>query len=156
MQQLLTYLDELSIDYQLYRHPAVFTVEQARAYCQHIPGAHCKNLFLRSRKKAYWLVSLLNDAELSLAALEESLNARKFSFASAERLQELLAVNPGSVTPFALINDTERLVNIALDQRFMTYNLVTFHPLVNTATVALSPEDLLRFLESLGYQPKLI
>jgi len=153
-QQLLAYLDELQIHYRLYEHPAVFTVAQAKQHCGHIPGAHCKNLFLRNRKRAYWLIVLRNSAEVRLDALGVELGAGRFSFASAERLDQILGVIPGAVTPFALLNDREQQVQIALDKTLLDYEAVTFHPLVNTATLALSPADLLCFLDKLGYQPQ--
>lgn len=156
VQQLLAYLDEQQITYQWYEHPAVFTVAEAQQHCAHIPGAHCKNLFLRNKKRAYWLASLRNDAEVQLDSLGTELGAGRLGFASADRLHEILGVIPGAVTPLALINDHERRVRIALDQRLLDYEQVTFHPLINTATVALAPADLLRFLESLGYQPQLL
>ena len=155
-QQLLSYLDEQSIPYRLYEHPPVFTVEEARLHCGHIPGAHCKNLFLRNKKRAYWLVVLLNDAQVSLDGLGAELGAGRFSFASAERLDEVLGVIPGAVTPLALINDRARQVQVALDKHLLDYDLVTFHPLVNSATVALTPADLRRFLDGMGYSPRFL
>ena len=151
-QQLLGYLDELQITYQRYEHPAVFTVAEAQQHCSHIPGAHCKNLFLRAKKWAYWLVVLRNDAVLNLDQLGTTLGAGRFSFASAERLDEILGVIPGAVTPFALINDRERKVQVALDERLLSSTLLTFHPLINTATLTLTPSDLMRFFNSMDYK----
>lgn len=134
----------------------MFTVEEAKQHCGHIPGAHCKNLFLRNKKRAYWLVVLLNDAVVNLDGLGVELGAGRFSFASAQRLDEILGVIPGAVTPLALVNDKERQVQIALDKRLFDFAAVTFHPLVNSATVAFAPDDLLRFLETMGYAPRFV
>ena len=155
-QQLLSYLDQQGISYQFYEHPPVFTVDEAKQHCSHIPGAHCKNLFLRTKKRAYWLVVLLNEAQAHLDDLGAELGAGRFSFASAERLDDILGVIPGAVTPLALVNDSKRQVQIALDKRLLDYAVVTFHPLVNNVTIALAPADLLRFLESLGYRLHLL
>ncbi len=155
-QQLLARLDALEIAYCLHEHPAVFTVEEARVHCAHLPGGHFKNLFLRSKKKHNWLVVLRDDATIDLQQLGEILQGGRLSFASRERLWEHLGVVPGSVTPLALINDPEQRVNVVFDERVLDADPVNFHPLENTATLALNPRDLLAFIRSLGHEPRLV
>lgn len=153
---LLARLDALGIDYRCVTHPPVFTVEEAKALRGELPGAHIKNLFLRNKKGRMWLVTCLEDREIDLKALGERLEAGRFSFGSAERLMTYLGVRPGAVTPFAVINDTAGAVTMVLDSGVIGAGLVNCHPLVNTMTTALAPEDLVRFLEAEGHAPLLL
>lgn len=155
-EQLLQYLTDLGINTTTTGHEAVFTVEQARALRGEIPGGHCKNLFLKDKKGALWLVVCLEDAVVDLKALPALIGAARISFSKAELLGEVLGVEPGSVTPFALINDTSHQVNVVLDAKMMQHDVVSYHPLVNTATVTLTPDDLLKFISSCGHEPQII
>ena len=104
--ELFAYLDALGIAYQTVTHPPVFTVEEARALRGDAVGGHTKNLFLRDKKGALYLVVAPEDAAIELKSLHRLLGASgRFSFGSAELMRELLGVEPGSVTPFAVIND---------------------------------------------------
>lgn len=122
-----------------------------------IPGAHSKNLFLKDRKGRLFLVVAKDDTAIDLKRLHEPLEASgRLSFGSAELLGEVLGVEPGSVTPFAVFNDDDRRVRVVLDQRLMDHPLVSFHPLRNTATTTLAPGDLLAFLAATGHDPLVI
>jgi Ala-tRNA(Pro) deacylase len=149
-------LDALGIAFRCVEHPPVFTVEEAKALRGELPGAHIKNLFLRNKKGRMWLVTCLEDREVDLKALGERLEAGRFSFGSAERLMTYLGVRPGAVTPFAVINDSAREVTMVLDSGLLGEGPVNCHPLVNTMTTALAPEDLLRFLEAEGHPPQML
>lgn len=153
--QLLQHLEDLGIETSTTQHEAVFTVEQARALRGEIPGGHCKNLFLKDKKGALWLVVCLEDAVIDLKALPSVIGAARISFGKAELLREVLGVEPGSVTPFALINDTDHRVNVVLDDKMMRADVVNYHPLINTATVTLTPDDLLKFISSCGHEPQI-
>jgi len=154
--ELLSTLTALDINYENHEHPPVFTVEQARTHCAHIPGGHCKNLFLRTKKKAMWLVVLHEDTHASLKTLATLAGAGGWGFASEERLLQHLGVAPGSVTPLALINDVDHSVSLVIERRLMDYALLNFHPLVNSATLSLTPADLLKFARSIGHEPMFI
>lgn len=154
--QLFQRLTDLNINADTTEHEAVFTVEQARALRGEIPGGHCKNLFLKDKKGALWLVVCLEDAVIDLKALPALIGAARISFGKAELLSEVLGVEPGSVTPFALINDTAHRVNVVLDAKMMQHDVVSYHPLINTATVTLTPDDLLKFISSCGHEPQII
>ena len=107
--ELFAYLDSLGIAHQTVSHPPVFTVEEARALRGQVAGGHTKNLFLRDKKGALFLVVALEDAAIELKSLHRLLGASgRFSFGSAELLRETLGVEPGAVTPFAAVNDTRR------------------------------------------------
>lgn len=152
-EQLLARLDALGIAYQNHEHAAVFTVEEAKALRGELTGGHIKNLFLRNKKEEMWLVVAEEDKRIDLKSLGEKLGAGKLSFGSPDRLLRYLGVLPGAVTPFGIINDKDCKVKVVLDRDLMGFNLVNAHPLVNTMTTALSPEDLLGFLEAEGHPP---
>lgn len=154
--ELFACLDSLGIAHATLEHPPVFTVEEAREHTHHLPGGHTKNLFLEDKTGGLWLVTCLDEQPVKVNALARLLGAPRFSFGKAERLMEALGVPPGSVTPLALVNDTERRVRPVLDTKLLAHELVNCHPLANTATTTLKASDLLRFLESLGYAPRLV
>jgi Ala-tRNA(Pro) deacylase len=152
--QLFARLDALGIAHKTVEHPPVFTVEEAKALRGELPGAHIKNLFLRNKKEEMWLVVALEDRAIDLKRLGDVLGAGRLSFGSADRLKRTLGVEPGSVTPLALANDEAKLVRLALDRGIAGGGPVNAHPLVNTMTTALAPEDLLRFFAATGHEPK--
>lgn len=153
---LLARLDALGIAYVRHDHPPLYTVEDSKALRGDLPGGHCKNLFLRDRKGAMWLVVCLEDRRIDLKALGELLGGARLSFGSADRLMRVLGVVPGAVSPLALINDAGAEVQVILDRAMLELRPLNFHPLANTATVAVSPEDLLRFIEACGHRPQVL
>jgi Ala-tRNA(Pro) deacylase len=153
-QQLFTRLDTLGIAHPTVEHPPVFTVEEAKALRGNLAGHHIKNLFLRNRKEEMWLVVALEDRAIDLKRLGEALGAGKLSFGSPDRLRRVLGVEPGSVTPFALVNDEGRTVRLALDRALADGGPVNAHPLVNTMTTAIAIADLLRLFEATGHEPR--
>jgi len=153
---LFAYLDTLGIAHRTVTHPAVFTVEEARDMRGTIGGGHTKNLFLRDKKGAVYLVVAPENAVIELRALHRLLGASgRFSFGSAELMREVLGVTPGSVTPFAAINDKDQRVTIVLDAALMAHEALNFHPLVNTATTSIPREGLLKFLVATGHPPRI-
>jgi Ala-tRNA(Pro) deacylase len=154
--ELFAYLDSLGIAHKSVSHPPLFTVEESRSLRGKIAGAHTKNLFLRDKKGAPFLVVALEDAAIELKSLHRLLGASgRFSFGSAELMGELLGVEPGSVTPFAVINDKEARVTVVLDAALMAHAVLNFHPLRNTATTTISRDGLLKFLEATGHKPRI-
>lgn len=152
--ELLARLAALGLDVTTHHHAAVFTVEEAQARRGNLPGAHCKCLFLRDKKGAQFLVVCLDDRRLDLKALAAIIGAGRLSFGSPARLLAALGVTPGSVTPFATINDRGAgAVRVVLDAEMMAAPLVNYHPLINTMTTALTPADLGRFLADTGHRP---
>ncbi len=153
---LLARLDELGIATRTWEHPPLFTVEESRALRGEIPGGHTKNLFLKDKKGRVLLFVTLEDTEVDLRRLAERAGIGRPSFGKPDLLRELLGVEPGSVTPFALINDTGRRVRVALDRRMMEEEVLNFHPLVNDATTSIAPDDLLRFIRACGHEPMIV
>ena len=153
---LFAALDGLGIAHTTVRHPPLFTVEQSRTLRGQIPGGHTKNLFLRDKKGALYLMVALEDAEIELKGLHRLLGAAgRFSFGSADLLREVLGVAPGSVTPFAAINDTEGRVTVVLDAAMMEHATLNYHPLTNTMTTSIGRDDLVRFLDWTGHPPRI-
>jgi Ala-tRNA(Pro) deacylase len=153
--ELLRFVKELGIDYTLHEHAPVFTAEEALSVVGHIPRVHCKNLFLKDKADALWLVTLPDEKRADLKSLPEKIGSKRLSFGNAALLTEALGVAPGSVTPLALVNDKDKRVQLVLDRWMMEQELINLHPLVNTATITLRTADLLRFLDALGRKPLL-
>ena len=154
--QLFARLDRLGIVHRTHRHPPVFTVAESAALRGSLPGGHCKSLFLKDKKGGLWLAVMLEERRIDLNRLSEKLGAPRFSFGSAERLQEVLGVRPGAVTPFAVVNDAGGCVQVVLDAEMLEHDPLNYHPLDNSMTTAVSPADLLRFLADCGRTPRIL
>ncbi len=154
--ELFAYLDRLGIETKTIRHPAVFTVEEARSLRGELPGGHCKSLFLKDKKGRLWLAVVLEDRAVDLKALADRIGAARISFGSPERLYETLGVIPGSVTPFALINDPGHRVTVVLDKEMLAMSPLHYHPLDNRATTAIRPDDLLAFIDACGHEKLIV
>ena len=137
-------------------HPAVFRVGEGDAALEGLPGGHTKNLFLRDQRGALWLISALQSTRIDLKALPAVIGSGRLSFGKADVLGESLGVTPGSVTALALINDPAHRVRFVLDAALAAADPVNFHPLVNTATTALSQAGFRRFLAALGVAPLIV
>jgi Ala-tRNA(Pro) deacylase len=155
-EELFARFAELGIETKTYTHPPLFTVEESRRLRGDLPGGHCKSLFFKDKKERYWLVVTLEDRPVDIKALEGRIGSARLSFARPERLMEVLGVKPGSVTPFALINDVERQVTVVLDQAMLAQDPLNYHPLHNAATTAIASNDLIRFVESCGHAPRVV
>lgn len=155
-EKLLAWLDALGIATRTVEHPAVYTVEQAQQHRLDLQGGFSKNLFVRNKKGRMWLLVLEESRQVRLGELAKALGAGRFSFASAERLGRWLGVEPGSVTPFGLVNDPDGEVTVVVDAGLVALGTLHFHPLVNTMTTAIAAADLLRFLEASGHPPQVV
>jgi Ala-tRNA(Pro) deacylase len=154
--ELFAALDRLGIKHPTVSHPPLFTVEQSQGLRGAIPGCHTKNLFLKDKKGALYLVTAPEDAAIELKSLHRRLGATgRFSFGSADQMLDVLGVTPGAVTPFGAINDTAGLLTIVLDSGLMQNAVINAHPLVNTMTTSIRRDDLVKFLESTGHIPRI-
>jgi Ala-tRNA(Pro) deacylase len=153
---LFAFLDRLGIAHTTVTHPPLFTVEESQALRGKIPGGHTKNLFLKAKTGALFLVVALEDARIDLKRLHQRLETGRFSFGSAGLMQEVLGVAPGAVTPFAVVNDVQRTVTVILDAEMMRHELLNYHPLDNSCTTAIRRDDLVRFLEATGHPPRIL
>lgn len=149
-EELIRYLRDEGIDFEIVEHPAVFTVTEADRLALPHRQAHAKNLFLRDEKRRnYYLVTVREDKMLDLKALRKRLGSKALSFASAGELESILGVRPGSVSALAILNDKEHTVHFCIDSEFMG-GLVAAHPMENTATLFLRTDDLIALIRQNG------
>lgn len=153
---LLARLDELGVSHRTMAHPPVFTVEEANRLRGATPGAHSKNLFVRDKKERHWLVSCLADRRVDLGWLADRLGTKRLTFCSRRRLAGYLGIRPGAVSPFAVINDAQGVVRVALDAQLLATEPLNFHPLDNAKTTAVSRAGLMRFLEAECHEPLIL
>ena len=152
----LAWLEGTGIDHVTLDHPAVFRVGEGDDFKARLPGAHTKNLFLKDKKDRLWLISARQDTEIDLKRLHRVIGSDRLSFGSAELMVETLGVTPGSVTAFALINDTDKRLTFVVDRRLWEAERVNFHPLTNTATTGVDQAGFRRFLEAIGIAPRVV
>lgn len=149
---LLDALKKNDISFKLYEHEAFFTVEESSQLKIDLDmqGAHTKNLFLRDKKRNFFLLSCLDNQEVDLKEIKNLVSSQgNLSFGSHEYLYEKLGVKPGSVSPYALINDLDKEVTFYLDKGITEFELCNFHPLDNTKTIQVKTTDCIKFLKSL-------
>ena len=152
-KKLLQALSDHGIAFEVFEHPAVFTVEESAEIHAKVPGLHTKNLFLKDASGQFWLVTASHDARLDLKAMAGVIGAKKLSFGKAEDMERLLGVSPGSVTPLAAFNDHDGAVRVVVEDRLAAAGRVNIHPLRNTATLGLTGADLVAFLARHDHAP---
>ena len=151
-----TRLDALGIPHVTVEHAPMFTVEESQALRGKLPGAHTKNLFLKDKAGRFALVVAKEDSRVDLKLLAARIGMGRLSFGSAAQLMAVLGVTPGSVTPFALINDPDIRVLVVVDAALAAFDEVNCHPLRNDATTRLATADLLRFIVACGHKPLIV
>ncbi|MEL6372477.1 MAG: prolyl-tRNA synthetase associated domain-containing protein [Pseudomonadota bacterium] len=153
---LMQRLEALAITTSTLDHAPVFTVAESHGLEAQLEGAHTKNLFLKCKKGQLYLVVAKNDTQIDLKSLHKVLGSGRLSFGKPELLMEVLGVIPGSVTPFALVNDKTQRVSVFLDARMMALDPLNFHPLQNDATTTIARDDLITFIEACGHAPTIL
>ena len=146
MSDLFEILNDLNIKFELVNHQAVFTCEEAESVKKLIDGQGCKNLFLKSAKKEYFLCILPDNKKADLKITAKSNGFSRFSFANEEELYNILKLKKGSVTPFGIINNSEHNVKILIDKELKGKKLL-FHPNINTSTISIDFDDFIKFIE---------
>ncbi len=155
--ELQAFLESLAIASTTVEHPPLYTVEDSQALRGEIPGGHTKNLFIKDKKSRLFLLVLGEETQVDLKRVHEKIGAQgRVTFGSADLLQEVWGVKPGSVTPFGAINDHEIRVTVVLDADMMRAERLNFHPLVNTRTTGLASRDLVKFLNATGHEPVVV
>ncbi|HEY5468891.1 MAG TPA: prolyl-tRNA synthetase associated domain-containing protein [Bacteroidales bacterium] len=150
-KELYELLGKLSIQFEYYEHPPLATIDDAKIHWKDYNSGRCKNIFFRNHKgDRHYLVILEHLRQLNIHDLEKRLGQGKLSFASDVRLKKHLGVEPGSVSPFGLINDTENHVHLFIDEKLKDCERLTFHPNVNTASLVISRADFLKFMAYTG------
>jgi Ala-tRNA(Pro) deacylase len=152
MENLLTLLAGLQIPFQKFDHPAVFSCDESDKLCPPMPGAHTKQLLMRSKTKdKYLLAIVMHDKRVDTRALSKEYEVQSFSFASPEDLKRLLGITPGAVTPFGLIYDKNHEIEVIFDEDAWNIGQFRFHPLTNTATLIIDQKSFKKFMEHTGH-----
>ena len=151
IDKVLGYLNEKGLEYSWYTHPEAPTIEIARQYWKQDGSKHCKNLFFRNHKgNRHYLVVLDCERDLDIHDLEKRLHQGKLSFVSPQRMEKYLGLQPGSVSPFGLINDVDNHVHLFMDNNLLEEKALSFHPNDNHATVVIETEEFMRYLNTVG------
>ena len=149
--ELYRLFEKLSIEFEYHEHPPLATIEDAKIHWAYYNSGRCKNIFFRNHKgDRHYLVILEHLRQLNIKDLEKRLKQGKLTFASDQRLKKYLGVEPGSVSPFGLINDPEKHVHLFIDEKLNEFDRLTFHPNINTASLVISKPDFKKFLEYTG------
>ena len=135
-----------NIDFQIHDHDPLFTVEDSENFRGEIKGSHSKNLFLKNKKNNFFLFSCDENAQVNLKQFSKSIGAKNLSFANEKYLEDFLGIKPGSVSPFALLNDSENDVKFYLDEKLFKSSLINFHPLINTTTITVKTSEFINFI----------
>ena len=157
MVDIYKFLDSIDVTYERFDHTAVFTVSEAKRLSPEIDGASTKNLFLRDKKGIrHFLVTVPQDKQVDLRELSSILETSRLSFASPERLRKYLGIDPGSVSLLALLNDSEKKVEVFVDNEIWDSELILCHPLINTSTLAVPRDGMRQFLKQTGHNLRLV
>jgi len=151
--QLFEFFNDHGIKYSNIDHPEVFTVEAMMPYLKNVKGAICKNLFLKDKKKNFYLLSAVHDKEVKLNDVAKKIGAKELRFGDESIMFDMLGVSQGCVTAYALVNDRQKNVKFIVDSRLVdgSHDHVNFHPMVNTATTQMTTADFKRFLSLTGH-----
>lgn len=150
-KELYDLLTALGINFEYHEHPPLATINDAIIHWKDYNSGRCKNIFFRNHKgNKHYLVILEHLRQLDIHDLEKRLKQGKLTFASDQRLKTHLGLEPGSVSPFGLINDSQKNVHLFIDEKLQESERLAFHPNVNTATLVISKSDFLKFLNYTG------
>jgi Ala-tRNA(Pro) deacylase len=153
---IYSFLAEHHIEYDRFDHPPVYTVEDVHRVAPNLPGARIKNLFLREKKGSrHFLVVVPDDKRVDMKALPKILESGHVSFGSPDRLKKYLGIEPGSVSLLAIVNDSDHAVEVVIDESLWGSGAFQFHPLINTSTLVIPRDSMMRFLRATGHEVKL-
>ncbi|MGI9422198.1 MAG: prolyl-tRNA synthetase associated domain-containing protein [Hyphomicrobiaceae bacterium] len=156
-KDLFDRLQKLGIATETVEHEAVFTVAESDALESKLPGGHTKNLFLKDAKGKILLIVAQSHTDINLKTVHKTIGCARLSFGKPDLMMDILGIEPGSVTAFSIINDTQnRIESVIVDETLMKFETINCHPLVNTATTAIGRDDLLRFIRECGHEPRIM
>jgi Ala-tRNA(Pro) deacylase len=152
--ELFLRLAELGIETSTLPYPAHRTVEEGKALRGEMPGTFTKNLLLKDKKGRLFLVVAQEDSVLDLKTLHARVGGQgRLGFAAPDQVRDLLGVEPGAITPFGLINDTGQAVAPVIEAALLASERLNFHPLEQSGSTSIRPDDLLRFVRACGHMP---
>ena len=143
---LIEMLSKKDIMHTQYEHEALFSVEDSKHKRGVIEGTHTKNLFLKNKKNYFCLLSCEEKSEVDLKKFSKSIKAGNLSFAKKEYLKKYMSIEPGSVSPYGLLNDINNVIDFFLEDELYKSEIINFHPLVNTSTVTVKTQDFIKFM----------
>ncbi len=156
-EKVVEVLNELDIPFEIVEHEPALTTEQADSFIEGIEGVRTKTMFLTNKKKtAYYLLIMDDQKRLDMDLLKELIGANRVRMASPESLFEKMSLPAGVVSPFGLLNNTDKDIHVYFDKKIMSEKRMSFHPNTNEKTLFVDTLDLLRFLEAIGYEPRII
>ncbi|MEM8837646.1 MAG: prolyl-tRNA synthetase associated domain-containing protein [Pseudomonadota bacterium] len=153
---LMDELTNLGIATETVDHPPLFTVEDSKTLRGTIHGGHTKNLFVKDKKGALFLLVVDEDSSIDMKSLHKTLGCGRLSFGKPDLLMEVLGVIPGAVTAFAIANDRDKRVQIVFDEQLMQNDKINCHPLTNDATTTIKRDDLIAFVRATGHKPSIM
>ncbi|VTS18434.1 YbaK/prolyl-tRNA synthetase associated domain-containing protein [Streptococcus porcinus] len=152
-EKLATYLEKEGIAYDVVEHPAAFTTEEADRYIEGYEGVRTKSMFLTNKKKTSYYLVIMDDAKsLDMDSFKDIVHTNRIRMASEQSLQQKMDLAPGLVSPFGLLNNKEKDIQVYFDQEILDKPVQTFHPNDNTKTLFVKTEDIIRFIERLGFE----
>ena len=156
-EKVVEVLNVLDIPFDIVEHEPALTTEQADSFIEGIEGVRTKTMFLTNKKKtAYYLLIMDDQKRLDMNLLKELIGANRIRMASSESLFEKMNLPAGVVSPFGLLNNAEKDIQVYFDKEIMSEKRMSFHPNTNEKTLFVDTVDLLRFLEAIGYEPHII
>ena len=151
-QQVATKLQELGITFDVVEHPPAFTTEQADSYIEGMEGVRTKSMFLTNKKKTQYYLLIMDDKKrLDMDDFKVQVGADRIRMASLDSLAEKMNLPAGTVSPFGLLNNEEKDIQVYFDKEIIDEERMTFHPNTNEKTIFISTQDLFKFLQDLGY-----
>ena len=144
--ELLELFRDKRLEFQIHEHHPLYTVEDSENLRGSIKGFHTKNLFLKNKKDNFFLFSCEENARVDLKRFSKSIDAKNLSFANENYLEKYLGIKPGSVSPYALLNDIENVVEFYLDEKLVKSDIINYHPLINTSTISIKTKDFINFI----------
>ena len=151
-QQVANKLQELGITFDVVEHPPAFTTEQADSYIEGLEGVRTKTMFLTNKKKTQYYLLIMDDKKrLDMDDFKVQVGADRIRMASLESLAEKMNLPAGTVSPFGLLNNEEKDIQVYFDKEIINEERMTFHPNTNEKTIFISTQDLFKFLQDLGY-----
>ena len=156
-QKVVDQLNELGIPFQIVEHEPVLTTEQADRFIEGIEGVRTKTMFLTNKKKRNFYLVIIDDAKrLDMDVFKEIVEENRIKMASAETLNDKMMLLPGTVSPFGLLNNRDKDIQVYFDQEIVSEERMCFHPNTNEKTIFINTQDLFTFLKAIGYEPQVI
>ena len=151
-EKVVEVLNGLDIPFEIVEHEPALTTEQADRFIEGIEGVRTKTMFLTNKKKtAYYLLIMDDQKRLDMDLLKDLVGANRIRMASSESLFEKMMLPAGVVSPFGLLNNTDKDIQVYFDKEIMSEKRMSFHPNTNEKTIFIKTQDLFRFLESIGF-----